>query len=288
MVGIDSEFGELKVCAVGAPYTVEFIDGCWIERHYSWLDEECKALNTILKEFGTDIIEPERITVEEFGLKYPYNPLHYGCSQVFPRDYVACIDSKILFVGCKPSPAVFYQLESVSDILPGTTVYDKISNEPMVEGGDIMFLEEDILVGHSGHPSSISNECGVEWLSKCSGRPVVCQPFPNDFVHLDMAMSVVNDNVVMCDSRLALPSTIEDTEIIRVPSIDARKGLINGISLCPDIYVTPMLEGYACPAIVEQLSQKGIDVIELEYGRHLRMLGGIRCSTVPLIRMRRF
>lgn len=105
----------------------------------------------------------------------------------------------------------------------------------MVEGGDIIFLEEDILVGHSGHPSSISNEYGVEWLSKCSGWPVVYQPFPNDFVHLDMAMSVVNDNVVMCDSRLALPSTIEDTEIIRVPSIDARKGLINGISPCPDI-----------------------------------------------------
>ena len=284
-VRADSEFGELRVCAVGIPYTIEFTDGSWVQRHYHWIDDECEALKSILSEFGTEVIEPERITVEAFHRRYPLNPRRYGCSQVFPRDYFACVGDRCMLIGCRPSPAFTYGPGCDRVELPGSTTFDRGTVEPMVEGGDVVILGGNIVVGHSSNVSSISNAQGCDWIRRQTGRGVTFVGMPDEFVHLDMALSVVNEKTVICSDNLVLPvSVTRNLDVISIPSIEARKGLVNGLALSPDVYVTPVIGGNPCRQIVSGLKETGVEVVELEYTKHLRMLGGIRCSTAAFVR----
>lgn len=262
-MSVSSEFGELYRCAVGIPYTVEFMGGSWEQRHYHWLDEECKALESILKEFGTEVLEPERITVESFMKEYPLNPRCYGCSQVFPRDNIVCIGEQCLHIGCKPSPAAWYRLETTIVDLPSTTTFEKESSNPMVEGGDVMFLNDEILLGYSDNESSITNSQGSEWLRLHSkGYRITYLSAPADFVHLDMALSVVNPQTLICSENMPIPKWLtKNMEVIRVPLADARKGLINGLSLSPDVYITPVSDGIASKTIIDNLTERNVDVI---------------------------
>ena len=275
----------MKKCAVGIPHVIEY-DPCngWISKHYRWMDAECESLEKVLTEYGVEVVRPHEISIGEYLGAFNPNPRRYECYQLFPRDGVFIVGDNGFHIGCRPS-IIGYDLKFISMPCDWTNIGGN-PKDPLLDGGDLILLGESILAGHSKHRYSISNEDGRNWIgAQVPDRDVIPVKMPDDFFHLDMALSIVNNNIVICSGEMNISKIIpEGMEIISVHSHYANMGLINGLAIAPDVYLTPLDNGIGCPDVIDGLRERGVNVIPIEYKGHIHALGGIRCSTVPLIR----
>jgi len=154
---------------------------------------------------------------------------------------------------------------------------------PFLEGGDVLIIGKHVFVGHSG---LTSNPAGAAWLAKLlkpQGYSVEVVRLHPDILHLDCALSLVRDGLmIICEDAFieGVPEHLKSWARVTVTLEEASLLATNGLPVSPEVYITDP----AFSHIGDQLERRGTTVEYVDY-RISRSLGGsFRCSTQPLWR----
>ena len=172
-------------------------------------------------------------------------------------------------------------------IPPPTKWKDTIGPEfpyPILAGGDTFVFGKDILVGWSGHDTTLA---GIEWLRSylgAYGYRVHDIRISERFLHLDDGLATPREGLaIICPDQYeyGLPELIKDWEFINVTEREAKDLLAgNGLVLGPN----EMLIDARLPHIAEQLDKKGVRVHTLNIDKITEWAGGFRCAHHPIVR----
>lgn len=154
---------------------------------------------------------------------------------------------------------------------------------PFLEGGDVVVLGRHVFVGSSG---LASNAAGAAWLAKLlrpQGYLVELVRLHPKILHLDCALSLVRDGLmVVCPEAFldGIPETLRGWDHVPVSLDDASQLATNGLPINPDVYVTDP----AFRFIGDELARRGVEVEYVDYRISRSFGGAFRCSTQPLRR----
>lgn len=161
---------------------------------------------------------------------------------------------------------------------------------PVLEGGDIHVLGKKILVGTSLNPTVGSSEYGFIWLRSIlepQGYDVERVPIKDEFLHLDVALSVVRPGLaVVCPDAFAegIPSYFDGWKLIEVSKDEAQRLATNGMPIDPDHYILSYNEHYDGWRVQNALEAEDITVHRIAFDNHNEDGGSVRCATHPLVR----
>jgi N-dimethylarginine dimethylaminohydrolase len=166
---------------------------------------------------------------------------------------------------------------------PDASTGEQSNAGPFIEGGDVLVLGKTIFVGYSG---LASNKNGIEWLEqllKKFGYQVVPVRLHPHILHLDCALSLLREGVmIVCEAAFldGIPEQLKYWQKIRISLQEAAHLMANGLPLNEDVYITDR----AFTGLIEQIESYGIKVEALDY--HIsRIFGGsFRCTTQALVR----
>lgn len=263
------------------------------ERQKQW-EREREELKKVLEKYGVEVLRPRLLTEYEREVGK-----EYGCCNFFVRDPFFTIGSSII----EGSLRFFHRRDEVMPIrdilvaeaynsdafyvsLPKPDISEGFDAEkgPFLEGGDVLVLNKTVFVGNSGQAS---NHNGYLWLKSYLSHwdyKVVEVPLKKEVLHLDCALSLVRDGLmIVCEEALinGVPEPLRDWDRISVPYKDIAYLAVNGLPINESTYILDPQFEY----IAEQLRARGI-VVEYVDFRISRSLGGsFRCSTQPLVRI---
>ncbi|MEU5289086.1 amidinotransferase [Streptomyces sp. NPDC020755] len=154
---------------------------------------------------------------------------------------------------------------------------------PFLEGGDVLPMGRDILVGTG---RAASDAAGARWLERLLGDDyrVHQVPLSERVIHLDDGLTTVREGLaVVCREQFTdgLPPLVADWELIDVSLHDAVNLLAgNSLVLAPgEVLVDERLRDLA-----EALTARDVTVHTLPYDAVTPFAGCFRCSHHPLVR----
>ncbi len=281
---------------------------------YDAMERENEALIAILERNGVKVWRPEVLTrervVANFGEEYVRLA---GISQQFTRDPVVVIGDDViectmgslyrrsdilglarpLLARLMGSGARWVSMPAVDlAVMLDGGGFDK-NGFPVLEGGDVLVLGKEILVGTSANPTTGSSELGVRWLAAHlapRGYAVERVRLPEDILHLDVALSVPRPGLVVVCPEVFLdgvPACFDGWDRIEVSRDEARHLGTNGLPLDERRYVLGVNGQSGGERVGGALEARGITVFPIPFGAHTEHGGSIRCSTLPLRRARR-
>ena len=154
---------------------------------------------------------------------------------------------------------------------------------PFLEGGDVMLLGHDILVGNTGNAS---NSAGIRWLQNCLGNDYRVHEvkLSNHFLHLDCVLALPRPGLaVLCKKAFVdgIPDILQGWKHIEVSAQDAEQKLgCNGLVLDENT----MIVGDDMPELAESLEAEGTEVLTARIDGIYWQGGGFRCWHHPLVR----
>ncbi|CEN89991.1 amidinotransferase family protein [[Clostridium] sordellii] len=262
------------------------------DRQAKW-EKEREDLKAVLEKYGVEVIRPRLLTDYE-----KESGKEYGCSNFFVRDPFFTIGNNIIEGSLRyhhrrkeilPIRGILENIAYSSDAmyvsLPMIDTSEGINSElgPFLEGGDILVLDKTVFVGNSGQAS---NDNGYKWLKSLLGHfdyKVVQVPLKNNVLHLDCALSLVRDGLmIVCEEALinGIPEDLKNWDKILVPFSDVSRLAVNGFPVNDSVYILDPEFEY----IGKQLISKGITVEYIDFGISRSLGGSFRCSTQPLLR----
>ena len=155
---------------------------------------------------------------------------------------------------------------------------------PFLEGGDVMVLGRDILVGNTGNAS---NTAGVRWLRRYLGKRYRVHEvkLSNHFLHLDCCLCTPRPGLaVLCKEAFVngIPEPIKNWKHIYVSAEDAEKKLgCNGLVVDEKTIII----ADTLPKLAKALRDAGQEVIETPFDALYWQGGGFRCWHHPLVRV---
>lgn len=264
------------------------------ERQRKW-EAERSAFCDALEKHGVEVLRPRLLTPFEMAAGGAA-----GYSNSFVRDPWftvgnAVIEGSLRFVHRRhevlPSREIFKREVLPADCawqaLPQPELYpldvEQGGPGPFLEGGDVLVFGKEVLVGISGRAST---QLGAQWLQKAlapSGYRVHMIPLKPNFLHLDCAMSLVKEGLILvCEEALpqGIPSFLRDWQRITASESDAMQLGTNGLPISPDVYVAdPMFRH-----IGDQIAAHGVHIEYVDFQISRAFGGAFRCSTQPLWR----
>ena len=169
-----------------------------------------------------------------------------------------------------------------------------------IEGGDVIFLDDDTLLLGVGNRS---NQAGLRELlatgTRSGLRRLLAVPLPSSVIHLDGTMMVIDRDLAIVHKqslrntatlfengrlkrRLKLVEFLKanGTRLVEVTDYERQRRATNVIATAPRKAI-----GYTGNARVKRaLAENGVDFIEIEGAELIRGYGGPRCMTLPLLR----
>jgi arginine deiminase len=176
----------------------------------------------------------------------------------------------------------------------------KADTPATIEGGDLIFLDDDTLLLGVGNRSNLAGLRQLMAIATKSGlRRMIAIPLPPWVIHLDGTMMVIDRDlaVVYQPSFTGTASVFErgrmskrvkflqflkgnGMRLVKVTDYERQKRATNLIAISPRKVV-----GYAGNARVKrELTQNGVDLIEIDEAELIRGFGGPRCMTLPILR----
>jgi len=169
-----------------------------------------------------------------------------------------------------------------------------------IEGGDIVFLDDGtLLLGVGNRTNRMALQELINAGSGSGLRRLVAVPLPATVIHLDGTMMVVDRDLGLVHRRSLrnmssvfengrLSSRVRFVEflkrsgmrLIEVTDYERQRRATNVIGIGPRKVV-----GYAGNARVKrELTENGVDFIEIDGAELIRGFGGPRCMTLPVLR----
>jgi N-dimethylarginine dimethylaminohydrolase len=262
------------------------------ERQKQW-EEERRNLQALLVKYGVEVSRPRLLTDYE-----KENGKIYGASNFFVRDPFFTIGDSLIEGSMRffhrrhevlPVRELLttqgYNSEALYVSLPvaDTSLGENDENGPFLEGGDILILNKTVFVGNSG---KASNQNGYLWLKAYLAHwdyEVVEVKLHPDVLHLDCALSLVREGLmIVCEEALltGLPEALKAWDRIDVPFEDIAKLAINGLPINEEVYILDK----EFKSIGGALEARGIKTEYLDFKISRSLGGSFRCSTQPLLR----
>lgn len=262
------------------------------QRQEQW-EKERENLKNVLEKYGVEVLRPRLLTEyeKEMGKEY-------GCCNFFARDPFFTVGSSMI----EGSLRFFHrrnEILPIRDILvkeayhssafyvsvPRPDISQGFDAEfgPFLEGGDVLVLDKTVFVGNSG---LASNQNGYLWLKSYLSHweyDVIQVPLKSDVLHLDCALSLVRDGLmIVCEEAFlkGIPEALKNWDKISVPYKDIAHLAINGLPVNESVYIMDPQFEY----IAEQLKDNGITVELIDFKISRSLGGSFRCSTQPLVR----
>lgn len=262
------------------------------DRQAKW-EKEREDLKAVLEKYGVEVVRPRLLTDYE-----KESGKEYGCSNFFVRDPFFTIGNNIIEGSLRyhhrrkeilPIRGILENIAYSSDAmyvsLPMIDTSEGINSElgPFLEGGDILVLDKTVFVGNS---EQASNDNGYKWLKSFLDHfdyKVVQVPLKNNVLHLDCALSLVRDGLmIVCEEALinGISEDLKNWDKISVPFSDVSRLAVNGLPVNDSVYILDPEFEY----IGKQLISKGITVEYIDFEISRSLGGSFRCSTQPLLR----
>lgn len=262
------------------------------EKQKKWEDER-ENLRRVLEKNNVEVIFPRLLTdyEKEIGKKDGY-------SNFFVRDPFFTI-GHFLIEGSLRFPHRRNEIQPVRNILatesnedsclylsipkPDISKGQDSEDGPFLEGGDVLVLDKTLFVGRSG---LASNENGISWLRNLVsnfGYKVVEVPLHETILHLDCAISLVREGLmIVCEEALlnGIPEQFKDWDKIYVTLEDASRLATNGLPINENVYITDPEFKF----IGDELEKRGMKVEYVDFEISRSFGGSFRCSTQPLLR----
>ena len=154
---------------------------------------------------------------------------------------------------------------------------------PFLEGGDIMVLGKDVIVGEG---DVCSNRAGTLWLERYLrdyGYKVHPMPINGLWLHTLGVMCLLREGLLMAYlPALAegLPEPLKDWEVIEITEHECANMATVGVSLDDRTYMI----GNRHNRVIDELVKHDIDPVPMQ-SDHIYFWGGdMRCATLPLAR----
>ncbi|MBO0462092.1 MULTISPECIES: dimethylarginine dimethylaminohydrolase family protein [Enterococcus] len=262
------------------------------EQQKAW-EAERKNLQKVLEKYEVEVLIPRKLTTIEKELGN-----EYGYSNFFTRDPFFTIGDLLIEGSLKlahrrneilPIREILVNESNVNECLyfsiPKPDISQGIDSEqgPFLEGGDVLVLGKTIFAGNSG---LASNTRGIQWLRNLVKRfdyEVIEVPLHPTILHLDCALSLVRDGLmIVCEEAFlnGIPEQLSKWDRVNVSLAQASRLATNGLPINETTYVTDPEFTF----IGEELEKRGITVEYVDY-KLTRIFGGsFRCSTQPLLR----
>ncbi|RRG17666.1 amidinotransferase [Weissella viridescens] len=273
---LDEKYADIEV----GHYSEDFATA-YPKLNQQWLTEKQNLIN-IFQQHQIDVIRPRRLTETEKAHGITSGD---GYSNFFVRDPFFTIGSAVI-KGNLRLPHRKHEIDTINDYLESAT---QVAHTPYLsvtqgylEGGDVLVLGHDVLVGYSGLASDLT---GIQWLSETLGSdyhviPVKLHPH---ILHLDCALSLLRPGLmIVCPEAFldGIPDILKNWEHIEVTLSQATQLMCNGLPLDDHTYITDS----AFTDLIPRIEDHGIQVTALDY-QISRMFGGsFRCTTQPLQR----
>jgi len=278
---------------------------------FAAMEKENEELISVFKKHGVKVWRPEVLNreraVSNFGEEYVRLS---GISQQYTRDPFLVIGNNVIenamgslyrrcdILGLRQlflervmgsnarwvsMPAVDYS-RMIKD-----GEFDK-TGFPVLEGGDVMVLGKKILVGTSLNRSTGSSELGYLWLKSYlepQGYDVERVRLTEDILHLDVALSVPSDGVIIVCPEVfvdGIPSYFNGWKRIELKRDETRHLAANGLPIDKRHYIMGVNNHFDGKAVKKQLEESGITVYQVNFGLHNEDGGSIRCSSNSLVR----
>jgi len=177
----------------------------------------------------------------------------------------------------------------------------KIKPPATIEGGDLIFLDEETLivgVGNRTNQEAIRQLARV-WKRSAQLRSLLMIPLPSWVLHLDGTMMPLDRDLAIVHSRsLQSPGNLlqngslkknvnlakflreHEMNLVEVTDYERQRRATNVISLRPRRAIA--YNGNA--RVRRELSKNGVDLIEIEGAELIRGSGGPRCMTAAILR----
>lgn len=262
------------------------------DRQKHW-EEEREQLRRVLEKYGVEVLRPRLLTASEIE-----SGKEYGSCNFFVRDPFFTVGNSII----EGSLRFFHRRDEICPVrglltdaaynsdafyvsVPKPDISDGYASEqgPFLEGGDVLVLNQTVFVGNSGQAS---NHNGYLWLKAYLshfGYTVIEVPLRPNVLHLDCALSLVRDGLmIVCEEAFAdgIPEALKDWDKILVPSEDISHLAVNGLPVNETVYILDPAFSY----IAEQLEARQITVERIPFDISRSLGGSFRCSTQPLLR----
>lgn len=263
------------------------------ERQKAW-EAERENLKKVLEKYDIEVLAPRFLTnyEKEIGKEDGY-------SNFFVRDPFFTI-GQFLIEGSLRFPHRRNEILPVRNLLiseskenkcfylsiPKPDISNGLDDEvgPFLEGGDILVLNDTLFVGNSG---LASNKSGINWLKNLVsnfGYQVVEVSLHHKILHLDCAISLVRDGLmIVCEEALleGIPEQFKNWDKIFVTLADASKLATNGLPINEQVYITDPQFKF----IGDELEKRGVTVEYIDFSISRSFGGSFRCTTQPLLRI---
>ena len=293
---VKSDYDPIEKVVVGLPYGwnpadvgktpknfSEIItdDGRSIEER---LGEEEEMLINILRDFGCHILRPLKID-RSYLLKKNLISFDSGFFQCFPRDLYFILEDKIIELYPEKMNR---DAEKTGIINIINKQKNSIKNENMdvvIEGGNIIVAEDTIYFGIRECPND-SEKASLNYIiENAEGYSVKTIPLHPTVKHLDLAMSIINEDTAIVSTDVINSKLIENIDnLIKITYNEAHDFITNGLQIDSHNYVMCKprnVNPYRVEKIVENMKA---NVITIPFHIHNSFSGGIRCATLPLYR----
>ncbi|KIR03706.1 NG,NG-dimethylarginine dimethylaminohydrolase 1 [Lachnospiraceae bacterium TWA4] len=263
------------------------------ENNELWLQER-KNLVNVLEKYGVEVLRPRLLTEYEKSIT-----VDEGSSNFFIRDPFFTIGNYVIEGSLRfghrrneilPARKVITEQVYNSKVIyvsvprPDISEGEHSEEGPFLEGGDILVYGKEIFVGNSG---LASNHNGVMWLKHLlepQGYHVTEVPLRHDVLHLDCAMSLVRDGLMIVSEEVFLkgvPEVFDSWDKIKVDAEQIKYLAINGLPINPEVYIADLAFK---ETIGNELEKRGIYVEYIDFHVSRSMGGSFRCSTQVLLR----
>lgn len=256
-------------------------------------EEERENLKTVLEKYNVEVIVPRLLTEYEkelgkedgysnFFIRDPFFTIGHFLiegSLRFPYRRNEVLPARDILVNESSTNKCMYVSLPRPDISKGP----KSEDGPFLEGGDILVLDKTIFAGRSG---LASNSNGIKWLELLAGRygyEVVDVPLHPAILHLDCALGLVKEGLmIVCEEALlkGVPEQLKGWDRINISLEDASKLAANGLPINENVYITDPEFKY----IGDELERRGMTVEYIDFKITRSFGGAFRCSTQPLLR----
>ena len=206
----------------------------------------------------------------------PTSPL-----QFFTRDVAVAIADKLV-VGAMAKHIRAQERDSLQSLLISLDNPPLYVSEGVVEGGDVILDGSIIYVGLSER----TDRHGFMWVRKTfsTAFDILELEMNPGYIHLDTVLNLIGGNKALvyrpAFSALTLVKLEQKYEMIPVTAEEQFRLATNVLSLSPHTIVSDRQN----VRINDVLRQDGFEVIDVDFSEIVKIGGGFRCATCPLVR----
>ena len=141
-----------------------------------------------------------------------------------------------------------------------------------VDGGDVLLLPDEILIGLSARTDRDGAERFAALLSEL-GRRARIVATPAGVLHLKSACALLDEETVVATAALAAAGLFDGFDVLEVPEGEERAANLLRVN---DV----VLAGAGFPRMLERLSARGCELVPLEVSEIAKIDAGLSCMSL--------